>query len=63
VKVDWVVQVYQLTAAQQAILDRTPELAASPKAIVDALQLASSAVKETVQSSPQRLSSGEAAAN
>lgn len=38
VKVDWVVQVYQLTAAQQAILDHQPHLAASPKEIIAALQ-------------------------
>lgn len=39
VKVDWVVQVHQLTAAQQAILDHRPLLAASPTEIVTALQL------------------------
>jgi len=38
-KVDWVVQVHQLTAAQQAILDHRPQLAASPMEIISALQL------------------------
>jgi hypothetical protein len=41
VKVDWVVQVFQLTAAQQAILDHRPELARSPREIIEALQLSS----------------------
>ncbi len=39
VKIDWVVQVHQLTAAQQAILDHRPHLAASPTEIIAALQL------------------------
>jgi hypothetical protein len=39
VKVDWEVQVHQLTAAQQAILDHRPQLAASPREIISALQL------------------------
>lgn len=39
VKIDWIVQVHQLTAAQQAILDHQPHLAASPKEIIAALQL------------------------
>lgn len=39
VKIDWTVQVHQLTAAQQAILDHQPRLAASPKEIIAALQL------------------------
>jgi hypothetical protein len=38
VKVDWVVQVHQLTAAQQAILDHRPHLAASPQEIITALE-------------------------
>jgi hypothetical protein len=38
VKVDGVVQVYQLTAAQQAILDHLPQLATSPREIITALQ-------------------------
>lgn len=39
VKVDWAVQVHQLTAAQQAILDHQPNLVASPKEVAAALQL------------------------
>jgi hypothetical protein len=39
VKVEWVVQVHQLTAAQQAVLDHRPQLAASPTEIIAALQL------------------------
>lgn len=41
VKVDWVVSVFQLTAAQQARLDHYPQLASTPREIVAALQLAS----------------------
>jgi len=39
VKVDWAVRVFQLTAAQQAILDHNPQLASSPLEIIAALQL------------------------
>jgi hypothetical protein len=39
VKVDWTVQVVQLTAAQQAVLDHRPHLAKSPHDIVEALEL------------------------
>jgi hypothetical protein len=39
VKIDWAVHVFQLTAAQQAILDHKPQLAASPLEIIAALQL------------------------
>jgi hypothetical protein len=39
VKVDWVVAVHQLTAAQQLELDHQPQLAASPHEILAALQL------------------------
>lgn len=39
VKVNWVVQVIQLTAAQQAVLDHRPELATKPHEIVAASQL------------------------
>lgn len=39
VKIEWVVQVHQLTAAQQAILDHRPQLAASPAEIITALGL------------------------
>jgi hypothetical protein len=39
VKVDWAVQVYQLTASQQAVLDHKPALATKPGEIITALQL------------------------
>jgi hypothetical protein len=39
VKVDWVVKVFQLTAAQQALLDHRPQLASSPYEIIAALNL------------------------
>jgi hypothetical protein len=39
VKVDWAVHVFQLTAAQQAILDHQPRLARSPHEIITALNL------------------------
>ena len=39
VKVEWAVQVFQLTSAQQAILDHRPQLALSPHEIIAALQL------------------------
>jgi hypothetical protein len=39
VKVDWTVQVFQLTAAQQAVLDHQPYLAMRPQEIIDALRL------------------------
>lgn len=38
VKVDWAVQVIQLTAAQQALLDHQPQLASDPRQIVAALE-------------------------
>lgn len=41
VKVDWVVTVHQLTAAQQLELDHRPQLAASPHEITAALELIS----------------------
>jgi hypothetical protein len=40
VKLDWVVSVFQLTAGQQAELDRSPHLARSPHEIIVALSLA-----------------------
>ena len=46
VKIDWVVQVHQLTAAQQALLDHRPGLAASPMEIIAALRLLDPAVQE-----------------
>lgn len=39
VKVEWAVQVFQLTAAQQALLDHRPQLALSPHEVIAALQL------------------------
>ncbi len=39
VKVDWTVNIFQLTAAQQARLDHQPNLAMSPQQIVAALNL------------------------
>jgi transcriptional regulator with XRE-family HTH domain len=39
VKVDWVVNVFQLTAAQQAKLDHHPQLSRSPHEIISALDL------------------------
>ncbi|WP_405778811.1 hypothetical protein OG512_00720 [Streptomyces sp. NBC_01378] len=39
VKVEWAVNVFQLTAAQQAILDHRPQLATSPQDVISALGL------------------------
>jgi hypothetical protein len=39
VKIDWTVQVIQLTAVQQATLDHRPQLSSSPQEIVPALNL------------------------
>jgi hypothetical protein len=47
VKVDWTVQVYQLTAAQQAMLDHRLTLASSPHEIVAALGLADPVTDES----------------
>jgi hypothetical protein len=44
VKVEWVVQVFQLTAAQQALLDHQPRLVSSPHEIIKALELSDPAV-------------------
>jgi len=46
VKVDWVVNVFQLTAAQQAVLDHRPQLDRSPHDIVAALNLAATNPEE-----------------
>ena len=54
VKVDWVVQILQLTAAQQAVLDHQPHLAASPHEILAALRVTS----EKVNGSNLRLPKG-----
>jgi len=62
VKVDWVVQVHQLTAAQQAILDHRPQLAASPKEIISVLQLTEPASQDgALPSAAQPVSRGETA--
>jgi hypothetical protein len=51
VKVDWVVNVFQLTAAQQAVLDHRPQLAWSPSEIITALNL----IPEDKGEAPQAL--------
>lgn len=61
VKVDWAVQVYQLTAAQQAILDHQPQLVASPQAIIDALQLSAPGPQQAAVSGAQAGRGGTAA--
>jgi hypothetical protein len=62
VKVDWVVQVYQLTAAQQAILDHLPHLATSPTEIMTALQTGEAVCRAVVpRPSAHRADSGESA--
>ena len=48
VKVDWVVQVFQLTAAQQAVLNHKPQLASSPQEIIAALELSETSATEVV---------------
>lgn len=45
VKVDWTVQVFQLTAAQQALLDHQPQLATRPHEIIAVLQLSDAEVE------------------
>lgn len=62
VKVDWVVHVHQLTAAQQVVLDHQPDLAASPGEIIAALQSPDSAPQETtLQSAAPQLGTGTTA--
>jgi len=62
VKVDWVVQVYQLTAIQQAILDHRPHLAASPKEIIAALGSPEPGSQEAaLQPAAQQVSTGTTA--
>jgi hypothetical protein len=46
VKIDWTVNVFQLTAAQQAKLDHHPQLCRAPHEIIAALSLASPADSE-----------------
>jgi RNA polymerase sigma-70 factor (sigma-E family) len=54
VKVDWAVQVIQLTAGQQAILDHQPQLASSPHQIIAALQLPSSTPEHAASAADMR---------
>ena len=54
VKVDWAVQVVQLTAAQQAILDHQPHLASAPHEIIAALQLTSPAPQHVTSAADLR---------
>lgn len=62
VKVDWVVQVYQLTAAQQAVLDHQPHLASSPREIITALGSPESASQEAaLQSAAPQIGQGATA--
>lgn len=63
VKIDWVVQVHQLTAAQQAILDHQPKLTTSPTEILAALEALDPVLHEAaVQSSARHNNGGETAA-
>jgi hypothetical protein len=59
IKIEWMVQVHQLTAAQQAILDHRPNLAASPAEIIAALQLGSPVIEKTTISPTTRRDGGE----
>jgi hypothetical protein len=60
VKVDWVVQVHQLTAVQQAILDHQPKLAASPGEILASLGPQDPAIREAaIQPAPKCDDGGE----
>jgi hypothetical protein len=62
VKVDWVVRIYQLTAAQQAILDHRPHLAASPQEIITALESPELASRDVaLQSAAAQQGAGTAA--
>lgn len=61
VKIDWVVQVHQLTAAQQATLDHQSHLVASPKEIATALRLSSPVSEEASLPSSASWPGGEAA--
>ena len=58
VKIDWVVQVHQLTAAQQAVLDHQPKLLASPAEVTAALQLQDPVMQEAVVKSAVRHDGG-----
>jgi hypothetical protein len=62
VKIDWVVQVHQLTAVHQAMLDHRSHLAASPTEIIAALELADPLCQEAaLPSTAQQIGSGETA--
>jgi hypothetical protein len=61
VKIDWSLQVIQLTAAQQAVLDHQPDLAMRSHEIVQALRLPTAeeeAEEETVQTPPEPATGG-----
>jgi hypothetical protein len=59
VKIDWAVQVHQLTAVQQAILDHQSTLAASPWEIIAALQIHGPVIQEAVTQSAARREGGD----
>ncbi|MGW3037441.1 hypothetical protein ACWDCB_40375 [Streptomyces sp. NPDC001178] len=50
VKVEWQVTVFQLTAAQQAVLDHQPQLATAPRDVIQALGLPATAPQTTGES-------------
>lgn len=56
IKVDWAVQVVQLTAAQQAILDHRPQLASAPDQIIAALELPSATPEHVASAAELRRS-------
>lgn len=59
VKVDWSVQVFQLTAAQQMVLDHKPIFATSPQEIIAALQLSAAHRVETALAEEERSAEAE----
>jgi hypothetical protein len=61
VKIDWAVQVYQLTAAQQATLDHQPQLVASPQEIIAVLQLPEPDSQQGAVPGAQQVGRGETA--
>lgn len=61
VKIDWVVQIHQLTAAQQARLDHRPHLA-SPQEIITALRSPESVAQEVQLPPAAHLNNGDATA-
>jgi hypothetical protein len=63
VKIDWAVQVHQLTAVQQAILDHQPKLVSSPAEIIAVLRLQDADVQEiAIESITRQDGGGEGAA-